>query len=205
MASLVDAARPVGAAATPPVRHGTCSPLWVRINGAWYTVHSLGDQPGFAAVWQVRKQDPQRSAAYTVAQQARKEPGCTCPDHELNGFLCKHIRALQSVGLLKKPRPRQPRQASDRRLHAKNARRAIAEANALPVEARRHLAEIAPSPPPEDFAAGFRAAVRDQLARMGGTPAQPRPALCELCGEPFDPAASRDPHYCTECLEGGAL
>ena len=202
MASLVDAARPVGAS-TPPVRHGTCSPLWVRINGVWYTVHTLGDQPGFTAVWQVRKQDPERSAAYTVAQQARKDPGCTCPDHELNGFLCKHIRALQSVGLLKKPRPRKPRQASGRRLHAKNARKAIAEANALPAEARRHLAEIAS--PAEDFAAGFRAAVRDELARMSGAQAQPRPALCELCGHPFDPVASRDPHYCTECLEGGAL
>jgi hypothetical protein len=201
---LVDAARPVGAS-PPPVRHGTCSPLWVRINGVWYTVHTLGDQPGFSAVWQVRKQDPERSAAYTVAQQARKEPGCTCPDHELNGFLCKHIRALQSVGLLKKPRPRKPCQSRKRdlRLHARNARKAIAEANALPVEARRHLAEIAP--PAEDFAAGFRAAIRDELARMGGTPAEPRPALCELCGDPFDPAASRDPRYCTECLEGGAL
>ncbi len=202
MASLVDAARPVGAG-PPPVRHGTCSPLWVRINGVWYTVHTLADQPGFTAVWQVRKQDPEKSAVYTVAQQARKDPGCTCPDHELNGFLCKHIRALQSVGLLRKPRPRKPRQASGRRLHAKNARKAIAEAKALPVEARRHLAEIAP--PREDFAAGFRAAVRDELARMGGEPAQPRPALCELCEHPFDPAASRDPHYCTECLEGGAL
>jgi hypothetical protein len=204
MATLAESARPVGAPASP-VRHGTCSPLWVRINGVWYTVHSLGDQPGFSAVWQVRKQDPERSAAYTVAQQARKEPACTCPDHELNGFLCKHIRALQSVGLLKKPRPRKPRQSRKRdlRLHARNARKAIAEANALPAEARRHLAEIAP--PAEDFAAGFRAAIRDELARMGGTPAEPRPALCELCGDPFDPAASRDPHYCTECLEGGAL
>jgi hypothetical protein len=201
MAIVADAARPVGAG-TPPVRHGTCSPLWLRINGVWYTVHSLGAQPGFAAVWQVRKQDPERSAAYTVAQQARKEPACTCPDHELNGFVCKHIRALQSVGLLKKPRPRKPRKR-DLRLHAKDARLAIAEAKALPVEARRHLAEIAP--PPEDFAAGFRAAIRDQLARMAGPPAQPRPALCELCGDPFDPAASGDPRYCTECLEGGAL
>jgi hypothetical protein len=204
MATVADAARPVGALA-PPVRHGSCSPLWVRINGVWYTVHTLGDQPGFTAVWQVRKQDPERSAAYTVAQQARKDPGCTCPDHELNGFLCKHIRALQSVGLLKKPRPRTPRQSRKRdlQLHAKNARQAIAEVKALPAEARRHLAEIAP--PAEDFAAGFRAAIRDQLARMSGTPAEPRPALCELCGEPFDPAASRDPRYCTECLEGGAL
>jgi hypothetical protein len=169
----------------------------------WYTVHTLGDQPGFAAVWQVRKQGPGKSAAYTVAQQSRKDPGCTCPDHEVNGFTCKHIRALQSVGLLRKPRPRKPRQASARRLHAGNARRAIAEAKALPAEARRHLAEIAPQA--EDFAAGFRAAVRDELARMAGVPAGPRPALCELCGEPFDPAASGDPRYCAECPEGGAL
>ena len=35
----------------------------------------------------------------------------------------------------------------------------------------------------------------------GRAPARAVPAS----GDPFDPAASRDPHYCTECLEGGAL
>jgi hypothetical protein len=205
MSIVSDTARPVGAY-PPPVRHGLCR-LTLRIKGIDYRLRPMPAPPGFRAVWVLRKLDPHSVAAsYSVAAPSGGKPaGCTCPDHEINGAICKHILALSAVGLIPKPKvpkPRPPRKR-DLQLHAKNARRAIAEANALPAEARRHLAEIAP--PAEDFAAGFRAAIRDELARMGGAPAEPRPALCELCGDPFDPAASRDPHYCSECLEGGAL
>ena len=203
MASVADAARPVGAS-PPPVRHGLCR-LTLRIGGTDYRLRPMPAPPGFRSVWVLRKLDQGGEVTYSVAAPKGRTAGCTGPDHEHNGAICKHILALAAIGLIptqQAPGPRQPRKR-DLRLHAKNARRAIAEANALPGEARRHPAEIAP--PPEDFAAGFRAAVRDELARMGGTPAEPRPALCELCGDPFDPADSRDPHYCTECLEGGAL
>jgi hypothetical protein len=205
MSTLTDRTRPVGAC-PPPVRHGLCR-LTLRIGGTDYRLRPMPAPPGFKAVWVLRKLDPGGEVAYSVAVPKGEPAGCTCPDHEINGAICKHILALAAVGLIPKPKvpkPRRPRKR-DLRLHAKNARQAIAEAKALPVEARRHLAEIAPPPPPEDFAASFRAAIHDQLARMSGTPAEPRPALCELCGDPFDPAASGDPRYCTECLEGGAL
>jgi hypothetical protein len=199
MTSVADAARPVGAT-TPPVRHGTCR-LTIRIAGIDYALKPLPPEAGVLAAWILRKQDPHHSACYLVAAPKGKPPHCSCPDHERSGWTCKHIGALTAAGLIPAPKPPSAR---NRKLHARNARKAIAEANALPAEDRRHLAEIV-APPPEDFAAGFRAAIRDELARIGGTPAQPRPALCELCGDPFDPAASHDPRYCTECREGGAL
>ena len=98
-----------------------------------------------------------------------KPAHCTCPDHERSGWTCKHLGALLALGLLPAPKPAS---AKSKRLHAKNARLAIAEAKALPKEARQHLAEIAPPAPapslPEgwqpggdyaSFAAGFRQAV----------------------------------------------
>jgi SWIM zinc finger len=204
MSTVADPLRAVGAP-PPPVRHGIAR-LTLRIGGTDYRLRPMPAPTGFRAVWVLRKLDPHSAAVTYAVAQAKGEPAaCTCPDHEINGAICKHVLALAAIGLIPKqkvPKPRQSRKR-DLQLHARNAHRAIAEANALPAEARRHPAEIAP--PPEDFAAGFRAAIRDELARMGGTPAEPRPALCELCGDPFDPAASRDPHYCTECLEGGAL
>jgi hypothetical protein len=63
--------------------------------------------------------------------------------------MCKHIRALGALGLLKLPKDKPaPSQARARKAHAKNAKAAIAEAKALDPAARRHLAAMGPEPAP---------------------------------------------------------
>ena len=175
---------------------------------------------GFKVVWTLRKIDSGTTATYTVAHPKGAQPGCTCPDHEINKSVCKHIMALAALGLIARPKAARPVKARTRQLHARNARQAIAEAKALPVEARRHLAEMAipegwqpggahPSvfaaPAAPSFAAGFRQAVVAHVGRLNGTaPADPTFPTCAGCGEEFEPTASDD--YCEACLrEGGAL
>jgi hypothetical protein len=61
--------------------------------------------------------------------------------------MCKHIRALAALGLLKLPKDKPaPSQARARKAHAKTAKAAIAECKALSPEARRHLAAMGPEP-----------------------------------------------------------
>jgi len=171
MASVSSPPRPVGAA-PPVVRHGTCR-LTVRIRETEYRLRPMPAPEGFKVVWTLRKLAPHATATYTVAVPKGEQPGCTCPDHEINKCVCKHIMALATLGLIPKPKAAKPPKARTRQIHAKNARQAIAEAKALPAEARRHLAAIAvpaPVPPAPSFAAGFRQAVADHLAarRQGG-------------------------------------
>jgi len=223
MASVSSPPRPVGAA-PPTVRHGTCR-LTVRIRGTDYRLRPMPAPAGFRAVWTLRKLDPHATTTYTVATPKGAQPGCTCPDCEINKSFCKHIMALAALGLIPQPKAARPVKARTKRVHAAHARQAIAEAKALPVEARRHLADInprleegwqiggdrrplaspAPAPAAPSFAAGFRQAVADHIARRNGTaPADPTFPTCAGCGEEFEPTASDD--YCEACLrEGGAL
>jgi hypothetical protein len=61
--------------------------------------------------------------------------------------MCKHIRALAALGLIKLPKDKPaPSQARARKAHAKTAKAAIAECKALTPEARRHLAAMGPEP-----------------------------------------------------------
>ena len=133
MASVSSPPRPVGAA-PPTVRHGTCR-LTVRIRGTDYRLRPMPAPAGFKAVWTLRKLDPHATATYTVAAPKGAQPGCTCPDHEIDKSVCKHIMALAALGLIAKPKAARPVKARTRQIHAKNARQAIAEAKALPVEA----------------------------------------------------------------------
>ena len=224
MASVASPPRPVGAA-PPPVRHGICR-LTLRIGGTEYRLRPMPAPPGFRKVWTLRNSIRTATATYSVAQPKGEPVGCTCLDHEQRGSLCKHIMALAALGLIALPKAARPPKARTRQIHARNARQAIAEAKALPVEARRHLAEIvgpfpegwqlggagraalapaAPAPAAPSFATGFRSAVADHVARMNGTaPADPTFPICAGCGAEFEPTASDD--YCEACLrEGGAL
>ena len=231
MASVSSPPRPVGAAPSP-VRHGTCR-LTLRIGGTEYTLRPIRNQPGHRVVWVLKKLDPHGPAVhYSVALPKGEPAGCTCPDHEQRGSICKHIIALAARGLIARPKAARPAKARTRQIHARNARQSIAEARALPVEARRHLAEIGPALPEgwvpggahpsnttartiaapasaaSSFAAGFRQAVADHLARRNGT-APPAPEsetggfeICEGCGREFDPDFSRHPVFC-EVLRRG--
>ena len=122
--------------------------------------------------------------------------------------------ALAALGPLPRPKAARPVKARTRQIHAKNARQAIAEAKALPVEARRHLAEIA-APLPEGWQpGGAHPVVRRRLplrpsppTSAGSTakrPPGPHLPVCAGCGAEFEPTASDD--YCEACLrEGGSL
>jgi hypothetical protein len=115
--------------------------------GKFYAVIPLGAQPGFKGTWRLKARDTQTT--YTVAAPKTGRPGCTCPDHETRGTVCKHIRALAAIGLLKAPKDKPaPSQARARKAHAKTARAIIAECKALSPEARRHLAAMGPEPAP---------------------------------------------------------
>jgi hypothetical protein len=212
MASVADAAPPVGASPSP-VRHGVAR-LTLRIGGTDYRLRPMPAPPGFRAVWVLRKLDPCGEVTYSVAAPKGQPAGCTCPDHEHNGATCKHIMALAALGLIPRPKAARPKATSParaRQLHAKNARQAIAEAKALPVEARRHLAEIAPAAQalPEgwqpggahpSFATGFRTAVQAHVARIGRGGYE----ICDGCGREFDVQISGDPNFCESCVaEGG--
>ena len=133
---------------------------------------------GFKVVWVLKKLDPHGPVVhYSVAQPKGEPAGCTCPDHEQRGSTCKHIMALPALGLLPRPKTARPPKARTRQIHARNARQAIAEAKALPVEARRHLAEIATALPEgwqpggadPSFATGFRSAVAAHVGQLRGT------------------------------------
>jgi hypothetical protein len=79
--------------------------------------------------------------------------------------VCKHIRALAALGLIKAPKDKPtPSRAKGLKAHAKTARAAIAEAKALPAETRRHLAAMGPEP-------GSVRGTDRRAARLGMPPA----------------------------------
>ena len=163
---------------------------------------ALGPTAGHPGRLVLRKLGPVE-AVYQVTSPKGRAARCTCPDHERSGWTCKHLGALLALGLIPAPKPASAR---NKRLHAKNARLAIAEAKALPKEARQHLAEIAPPAPapslPEgwqpggdyhrSFADGFREAVGAHVARIGRGGYE----ICDGCGINFDPYTSGHPNLC---------
>jgi hypothetical protein len=196
MASVSAPARPRPASAPPvpaaTIRHGKCR-LELSIGGTRYRLRPLTPPAGFKVVWSLRKQAAEASAVYQVAVEKGRPPACTCPDHEINGAVCKHIGALKALGLIP---GRKARPAAARRSHA----RRLAEAAAPSPSAR----------PAGPFAAGFQSAVKAEIRRISGQvvpEAEIEPEaedfLCAFCGDPFDPAVSRDPHLCGPCAEEG--
>ena len=111
--------RPASAPPAPAatIRHGKCS-LHLSIGGTHYRLHPITPPPGFKAVWSLHKQAPDSSAVYQVAVEKGRPPACTCPDHEINGAVCKHIGALMALGLIpgRKARPAAARRSHARRL-----------------------------------------------------------------------------------------
>ena len=141
-------------------------------------------------VWVLNKIDPHGPVVhYSVAQPKGEPVGCTCPDHEQRGSICKHIMALAALGLIATPKAARPVKARTRQLHAKNARQAIAEAKALPVEApatwRRWplLPEgWVPGGAHPSFATGFQQAVAAHVGQLRGETAPAHVPVCAGCG-----------------------
>jgi SWIM zinc finger len=192
MAIVADAARPVGAY-PPPVRHGTCR-LTIRIHHTEYRLRPCPPETGILAAWVLRKLDHD-SARYLVTAPKGKPAACTCPDHERSGWTCKHIGALMAAGLIPAPKPSSAR---NRKLHAKNARQAIAEVAQAPVPIIMPEG-WQPGGQHPSFAAGFRQAVRAHVAKIGRGGYE----ICEGCGADFDPEISGHPGFCFECTKEG--
>ena len=203
MTTVAEATRPV--TAEPPAtqqRHGICR-LTLRIGASEYTVRPLPvDKPALAA-WSLRKQDKERSAHYTVTATKGQAHHCTCPDHELSGWTCKHINALQALNLIPAPKP----SAAAKRAHAKSARQAIAETRQLTTQQRNHLAETAPPRPAPileegwqpggdyaRFKADFNKAVGAHVNRI-----RTGFIACVACGCDFDPEDSGHHSLCITC------
>ena len=88
--------------------------------------------------------------------------------------------ALAALGLIALPKAARPPKARTRQIHARNARQAIAEAKALPVEARRHLAEIV-GPLPE----GWQLGGAGKAALASAAPVPPPRHSPRACGRPL--------------------
>jgi hypothetical protein len=205
MASVSAPAGPRPATARPAVeRHGKCA-LRLSIGGTAYRLTPLIPPPGYRVLWSLRKQADDHSAVYQVAVEKGQPPACTCPDHEINGAVCKHIGALKALGLIpgRKARPSAARRSHARRL----AEPAAPQPSARLEEGWQPGGAAAPAPsarPAGSFAAGFQSAVKAEIRRLGGAvEAEPEDFLCAFCSDPFDPAVSRDPHLCAACAEGG--
>ena len=147
-----------------------------------YRLKPCPPEAGILAAWLLRKLSIPPSARYLVTAPKGSPARCTCPDHERSGWTCKHIGALTAAGLIPAPKPSSAR---NRKLHAKNARQAIAEAKG-PAPPRSPPPPWRPShqppvrSPPKirtrdgrrggDYArfnAGFDQAVRAHVARLG--------------------------------------
>ena len=149
-------ARRSESAPAAPVRHGKCG-LELSIGSTRYRVRPLTPPAGFKVIWSLRKQSPETSAVYQVAVERGQQPACTCPDSSISGAVCKHIGALQALGLIP---GRKARPAAARRSHA----RSLAEAPAptpAPAPARR---------PAGAFSVGFGRAVSVEIRRLRGEP-----------------------------------
>src|SRR2546421_11708491 len=92
-----------------PIRHGVHA-LRIRIGATWYQLRAMPAPAGFRTVWTLRKLDPEAPAVtYSVAQAKGEDARCTCPDHELNGAVCKHVMALAAAGLIARPKSARPK------------------------------------------------------------------------------------------------
>jgi hypothetical protein len=173
----------------PPVRHGTCR-LQITIGGTRYSLRPLPSQPRGVKVYCLRALDGERAGVLYSVAMVNREAGCTCPDAEINGAVCKHVNALRAIGFL----PISARTASERnaeaaRLTAARRRRAAAPAAAVitpPADKpeplararRRHSpatsspgASLAPlASPASPFVTGWNTAVSQHVAQLqGGT------------------------------------
>jgi hypothetical protein len=203
MATVADAARPVGAGS---VRHGTCR-LTIEIKGQAYRLRPCPPAAGILAAWQLRKLSASHVVSYTITAPKGSPARCTCPDHEESGWTCKHLGALTAAGLIPAPKPAKGRKVSPgraRQLHAKNARQAIGQAQAL---VNGPPVRVAPENQNEgwtnggahpSFAAGFGQAVRAHVSRLQqGTGGY---EICDGCGAEFDLQISGDPNFCHTCV-----
>ena len=166
----------------PPVRHGKCR-LTLTIGGTHYSLRPIPGQPRGMRVYALRSLNGERAGKYYSVAVVNREAGCTCPDAETNGAVCKHIMALRALGFLPvSARTAAESRAEAARLAAAKKRRPTAPP-AAPVappagpdplaRARRKHTPVTISPPasPQSpFVAGFKAAIREHVTQLQGAP-----------------------------------
>jgi len=84
----------------PPVRTGRCG-LQLTIDGRRYRILPAPPTGRGSKIWRltVLGGQPRAGQTYSVCQYKRSID-CTCPDASANNAVCKHIRALQALGLV---------------------------------------------------------------------------------------------------------
>jgi hypothetical protein len=87
-----------GAQPAPPIRHGTCR-LTLTIDG---TDYKLSRSPTARAAWHLKKRSGPRAGVTYCVLTHKGIVSCTCPDSIRSGAVCKHVRALQALGLVAK-------------------------------------------------------------------------------------------------------
>jgi SWIM zinc finger len=88
--------------APPEVRTGRCSLILV-IDGRRYRIRPAPPVAKGAKLWHVTVLSGQLRAGRTYSICTFKRMvDCTCPDATKNGAVCKHVRALQVLGLVAK-------------------------------------------------------------------------------------------------------
>jgi hypothetical protein len=164
-------------ASPPVVRTGKCSLILV-IDSRRYRVSPAPPVVPGAKIWHLRVLSGQVRAGkvYSVCS-VRRRVDCTCPDSTQNHAVCKHVRALQVLGLVAKTtKPSlvaawEEAQPSRRRKPALPTLASPVPPPAVPplppVKAttrRNHVPMLQDDG--TSFAAGFRDAVRSHLAGM---------------------------------------
>jgi hypothetical protein len=145
--------------AEPPVRHGKCQ-LRLIIGGTHYALRPIPGQPRGIRVFALRSLSGERAGSIYSVAMVNREAGCTCPDAEVNGAVCKHVMALRAIGFL----PFSARTATESKAEAD--RLGIARAR------RRHSPATLtpPASPASPFVTGWNTAVAQHVVQLkGGT------------------------------------
>lgn len=171
----------------PPVRHGTCR-LQITIGGTSYALRPVPGQPRGMRVYRLRSLNGERAGTNYCVAVVDREAGCTCPDSEINGAVCKHVMALRATGFLPvSARTAAESKAEAARLAAARQRRAAAPPAKLvdqparkpdglararcrhvPVSIAPPVSPMPPASPASPFVAGFRQAVSAHVGQLQG-------------------------------------
>jgi hypothetical protein len=87
-----------GAQPAPPVRHGLCR-LTLTIDNSEYR---LTRSPTARNAWHLKKRSGPRAGTVYCVLTHNRIVSCTCNYSVRGGAVCKHVRALQALGLVSK-------------------------------------------------------------------------------------------------------
>jgi len=84
----------------PPVRTGHCG-LTLSIDGRQYRLRPAPPTGRGSKIWRLTVLGGQSRAGVTYSVcQFKHSVDCTCPDSTIQHAVCKHVRALQALGLI---------------------------------------------------------------------------------------------------------